>query len=80
MSWTPPSEGILPTGYMIYYEATGGTGSVYFTHDSLFQYGTYYYYSITDRAAYAYTIRIVEILSEGLPSSVVETTAISGKF
>ena len=72
VSWTPPSGGTPPTGYIIYYEATSGgadTGSVTVSGASTSE------HTITGRARYAYTVRIVA-LSDQIPSNcstVVET-------
>ena len=70
VSWTPPSGGILPTGYIIYYEATSGgadTGDVTVNGASTSE------YTITGRTSGAYTVRIVALSSQ-LPSTVTITT------
>ena len=70
VSWTPPSGGILPTGYIIYYEATSGgadTGSAAVSGASTSE------LTITGRTSGPYTVRIVA-LSTQLPSTVTITT------
>ena len=76
VSWTPPSGGTPPTGYIIYYEATSGgvdVGSATVSGASTSE------VTITGRAGGVYTVRIVA-LSDQLPSNcsmVAET--ISGE-
>ena len=75
VSWTPPSGGTPPTGYIIYYEATIGaadTGSVIVNGTSTSE------HTISGRASGAYTVRIVA-LSDQLPSTVTETNTTSGE-
>ena len=70
VSWTPPSGGTPPTGYVIYYEATSGgvdTDSVTVSGASTSE------HTITGRTSGTYTVRIVT-LSNQLPSAVIETT------
>ena len=69
VSWTPPSGGTPPTGYIIYYEATSGgadTGSATVNGASTSE------HTFTNRNSGAYTVRIVA-LSTQLPSTVIET-------
>ena len=69
VSWTPPSGGTPPTGYIIYYEATSGgadTGSDIVNGASTSE------HTITGRASGPYTVRIMA-LSDQLPSTVTET-------
>ena len=72
VSWTPPSGGTPPTGYIIYYEATSGgadVGSATVSGASTSE------VTITGRASGVYTVRIVT-LSDQLPSNcstVIET-------
>ena len=71
VSWTPPSGGTPPTGYIIYYEATSGgadTGSVTVNGVGTSE------DTITGRASGAYTVRIMA-LSAQLPSIMTETTS-----
>ena len=75
VSWTPPSGGTPPTGYVIYYEATSGgadAGSTTVSGASTSE------VTITGRASNEYTVKIVS-LSDQLPSTVTETTTISGE-
>ena len=69
VSWTPPSGGTPPTGYIIYYEATIGAadaGSATVSGASTSE------HTFTNRNSGAYTVRIVA-LSTQLPSTVIET-------
>ena len=69
VSWTPPSGGTPPTGYIIYYEATFGAadaGSATVSGASTSE------HTITGRTRDTYTVRIVA-LSTQLPSTVIET-------
>ena len=75
VSWTPPSGGTPPTGYVIYYEDTSGgadMGSVTVSGASTSE------LTIPGRASGAYTVRIVA-LSHQLPSNVTETNTTSGE-
>ena len=75
VSWTPPSGGTPPTGYIIYYEATSGgvdMGSVTVGGASISE------HTITGRTSDAYNVRIVA-LSIQLPSMEAETITISGE-
>ena len=73
ISWTPPSGGIPPTGYMIYYEATAGGSDA---GNSGVISGSPY--TLSGRTSDEYTIMIVA-LSAQLPSTAVQTTAIRGE-
>ena len=75
VSWTPPSGGTPPAGYIIYYEANSGgadTGSFAVGGASTSE------LTITGRTRDAYTVRIVA-LSTQLPSNVVTTTTTGGE-
>ena len=74
VSWTQYSGQPLPTGY-ISYEATSGaidTGTLTVSASASMQ-------TISGRTRDAYTVRIAAI-SDQLPSTVVETQTISGKW
>ena len=75
VSWTPPSGGTPPTGYIIYYEATSGgadTGSATVSGANTSE------VTITGRTSGAYTVRIVA-LSTQLPSNITETFTAGGE-
>ena len=75
VSWTPPTRGTTPTGYMIRYEATAGEGD---SGNVTVSGGNTSSKVIIDRSRPGYTVRIVA-LSAHLPSSVVETVTIDGE-
>ena len=68
VSWTPPSGGTPPTGYIIYYVGGADTGSATVGGASTSELTI----TLTNRNSGAYTVRIVA-LSTQLPSTVVET-------
>lgn len=84
VSWTPPSEGSQPTGYMIYYEATAGVfdvGSVTVSGGSTSQYRITVHDLVSHVFAAGvaeYTVKIVTLSAE-LPSTMAETTSIRGE-
>ena len=61
VSWTPPNTGATPTGYVIYYQATGDQGSV-----TVYS-GSATWQEITGQQENQYNITIVA-LSSKLPS------------
>ena len=75
LSWTPPSGGTPPTGYIIYYEDTGGGAD---TDSATVSGASTSEHTITGRASGEYTIRIVA-LSDQLPSTVATTTTTGGE-
>ena len=66
VSWTPPSGGTPPTGYIIYYVGAADTGSVTVSGANTSE------HTFTDRIRGAYTVRIVA-LSTQLPSTATTT-------
>ena len=75
VSWTPPSGGLQPTKYIIYYSAIVGeadTGIMEVTNSSIS------HQEIPGRDKEVYTVRIVA-LSNQLPSIVVEQSTETGE-
>ena len=75
MSWTPPSGGAPPTGYVIYYEAIDDPSD----SNSVSVDTSITQLNIMNRNSAAYTIRIVATLSMGLPSTVAQITTMRGE-
>ena len=71
VTWTPPTMGDTPTGYVVTYEASGSSDSMTVTSGSISQLN----FSISE-VGVAYSVNIVT-LSNHLPSTVTVVTVIS---